>query len=203
MLKVGLTGGIGSGKSYISAFFVQLGIPVYNSDDRAKVLMNQSEAVKNDIIKLFGRNAYENKELNKKFIASKVFKDSELLQKLNNIVHPAVSKDFLGWSNIQSKENPPFILKEAAILFESGAYKNLDKNILVIAPETIRIKRVMDRDGTSEHEVRNRIKNQASTDDLIPLADFLIRNDDKKLILPQIISIYNNLVKEWQNTVNG
>lgn len=203
MLKVGLTGGIGSGKSFISDIFSHLSIPVYNSDIRAKYLMNNVAEIKKDIAILFGNEAYLNEQLNNKYIAKKVFCDSTLLSKLNHIVHPAVLDDFNSWYKVQNTKNLPFVLKEAAILFESGTYKDMDKNILVIASEKLRIKRVMYRDGISEDEVKVRIKNQSSTEELIPLTDFIIKNDDKELILPQIINIYNKLVKEWQNTVNG
>jgi dephospho-CoA kinase len=203
MLKVGLTGGIGSGKSFISDIFTHLGIPVYNSDDRAKYLMNYSEKIKKEIKKLFGNDSYYDNQLKTKSIAAKVFNDSSLLFKLNQIVHPAVYSDFHAWCKKQNKVNTPFVLKEAAILFESGAYKHMDKNILVTAPQKLRIERVMNRDGVSEDEVKIRIKNQSSAEELMPLADFILKNDDKELILPQIINIYNKLVKEWRNTVNG
>ncbi len=195
MLKIGLTGGIGSGKSFVCNLFAQLGIPIYNSDERGKYLMANSHEVKEAILNLLGKEAYKDGALNRNHIASVVFNDPKLLNKLNNIVHPAVFKDFNHWCSIQEKENPAFILKEAAILFESGAYKKLDKIILITAPEHVRIERVMERDGISEDAVRNRIKNQTPTEDLIPLTDFIIRNDDKELILPQIICIYNKLVK--------
>jgi dephospho-CoA kinase len=202
MLKIGLTGGIGSGKSFVSHIFSRLGIPVYDSDKRGKWLMNHNPDVKNRIIRLLGTMSYLNGELNRKFISGKVFNNKELLTGLNQIVHPSVENDFRDWCTQQNTKNA-FVIQEAAILFESGAYKNMDYIILVTAPEELRIKRVMERDNISKTEVQNRIKNQFPTEKLMPLADFIIQNNDKELILPQIIYIYQKLVKEWQNMVNG
>lgn len=202
MLKIGLTGGIGSGKSFVCHIFSHLGIPIYNSDERGKWLMNHDTDLKNKIISLFGPTAYLNDELNRKFIAEKVFNNKGLLAGLNQIVHPSVAIDFKEW-HTQQNTKASFVIQEAAILFESGAYKNMDHVILVTAPEELRIHRVMQRDNISRIEVQNRIKNQYPTEKLKPLADFIIQNDDKELILPQIIDIYQKLVKEWQNMVNG
>lgn len=203
MLKIGLTGGIGSGKSYIANIFLHLDVPVYNADDRAKELMNNSPEVKSKILSLIGKEAYVNNQLNRKYIASIIFKNKDLLNKINSIVHPAVASDFNHWCEHMEKLKNKFVIEEAAILFESGAYKKMDKNILVVAPEPLRIKRVMERDNLTEKEVNNRINNQQSTDELEALADFIIINDNKTLILPQIVNIYQNINTEWQSTENG
>ncbi len=202
MLKIGLTGGIGSGKSFVGHIFSRLGVPVYDSDKRGKWLMGHDPNLRNKIILLLGPMAYLNDGPNRKFIAEKVFNNKTLLAGLNQIVHPSVADDFRDWYSKQNTKSA-FVIQEAAILFESGAYKNMDHIILVTAPEEIRIKRVMERDNISGTEVLNRIKNQAPTEKLQPLADFIIQNNDKELILPQVIDIYQKLVKEWQNMVNG
>lgn len=174
MKIVGLTGGIGSGKSTVAKFFEQNQIPVYNSDWEAKKLMNEDEIVKNQIIELFGENAYQNNQLNRKFIADQVFVNKELLAQLNQIVHPAVQQHFLNWVNSQ---NSDFVVKEAAILFESGAYKSCDFVVTVAADEEIRIQRVIQRDEISPDEVKNRIQNQWSDAQRMEHSDFVIYNN--------------------------
>ncbi len=194
MKKIGLTGGIGSGKSFIAQIFTHLGVPVYNSDERAKYLMNNSKSLFKEISSLIGPEAYKEGEIDRKHIASIVFSDPYKLKRLNQIVHPAVAIDFKEWTQKQIQVKAPFVIKEAAILFESGAYKSMDSSILVTAPEKIRIKRVVERDHLSELEVRNRIKNQLSTEKVMSLADYIIDNDGKKLILPQIIKIFQKTI---------
>lgn len=201
MLKVGLTGGIGSGKTYISEIFKRLNIPIYNADIQAKYLMNNSVQLIHQIKELFGNQSYIHGELNRKHISNLVFKDRDLLKRLNAIVHPAVNDDFTVWC--QSQEQKPYILKEAAILFESNSHKDLYKTILVTAPDNVRIKRVCERDNCSPEEVTSRINNQWATEKLAALADFIINNDDKQLILPQIIKIDSKLKNKWENLGNG
>ena len=150
---IGITGGIGAGKSIVSKVFETLGIPKYDADTRAKWLMNNNQKLVDSIRKLFGNNAYQNGELDRKFIASKAFEDKTLLEQLNQLVHPAVSKDFTEWAN---QHHTPYLLKEAALIFETGSYKDLDKIITVTAAEPIRIQRVMKRDGRSEEQVKCR-----------------------------------------------
>jgi dephospho-CoA kinase len=201
MIKIGLTGGIGSGKTTISKIFQILGAPVYYADDRSKFLLNSVPELINAVIKLFGKNAYDNNILNRKYIASVAFTDAEMLNKLNQIIHPAVEKDFIDWCSLHSQKK--YIIKEAAILFESNAYRLMDKNILITAPIETRIIRVIARDGSSRNEVEKRMVNQWPAEKLIPLADYVICNDDKTLILPQIIDIDKKIRIEWQNLVNG
>lgn len=174
MKIIGLTGGIGSGKSLVSKYFESKGFPVYNSDDKAKEIMFSNSQLKSEIIELLGENSYVNNQLNRKFIASKVFSNKDLLQKLNQLVHPKVQHDFLDWT---INQNANFCIKEAAILFESGAYKNCDLIILVTANDEIRIKRVMQRDNCSKEEVVSRMKTQWNEEDKKPLSNFIIYNN--------------------------
>lgn len=192
MLKIGITGGIGVGKSTVSQLFKTLGVPVYNSDERAKWLMNHDHDLKVKIKKLLGDNAYKNnEEVNREVIATKVFNDEALLNQLNELVHPAVKKDYLDWST--SILNNKYSLKESALLFETGMYKELDKNILVVAPLHLRIGRVMKRDGISQELVEQRIKNQLPEEEKIPLADFIIYNDESTSLIEQVLTIHQQI----------
>lgn len=201
MLKIGLTGGIGSGKTYVAEVFSKIGIPVYEADIRAKSIMRHSQRVKETLFHLFGKNAYIGSEPNNKYIASKVFNDKSLLDKLNNTIHPAVNEDFEQWCKSTSQAR--YIIKEAAILFQTDSYKSLDKIIAVSAPINVRIKRAMARDGATEKKIKDRITNQLPTEKINTLADFVVNNDGKSLILPQIIQIDNIIINEWQNLGSG
>lgn len=194
MKIVGLTGGIGSGKTTISKWFSEQGIPVYNSDNEAKRLMNESTEIKQELIELFGKDAYLNNELNRKFISAKVFENKNLLEQLNQIVHPEVFNDFKTW--IQN-QNAPFVVKEAAILFESGSYHDCDYIVSVVAEEEIRIQRVMDRDGVSIEQVQNRIKNQWTDNLRIINSDYIIRNNESlDELKEEFEKVYNKLLKK-------
>lgn len=186
MITVGLTGGIGSGKSTVAKVFLAMGIPVYNSDDRAKKLMTESIEVVNSVKNLFGDDIYENNQLNRQKLASIVFNNKEKLGQLNGIVHPAVAKDFAHW---KAEQKSYFVVKEAAILFEIGAYKELDYNILVTAPVDTRIERTIKRDNTTKEEVLSRMKNQWEEKQKIPLANFIIDNSGEKLVIPQVLEV--------------
>ena len=175
MLKVGLTGGIGSGKSTVAKMFMDLGIPVYDSDKEAKELMVTSEKVRAAIIELLGNSAYNSEGLDRSYIADKVFKDSELLKKLNGIVHPAVREHFLNWAK---KQKSPYVVQETALIFENDAQDKYDCTILVTAPLNSRIQRVVQRDGTSEKAVKDRMNNQLEDSHKKKLADFNIENLD-------------------------
>jgi len=170
---VGLTGGIGSGKSTVGAMFQKLGVPIYNSDLEAKKLMASSEKIKKDIEALLGKDSYVDGELNKDYIAKIVFRDKTLLQGLNNIVHPAVRRHFKNWCK---RQKAAYVIQEAAIIFENGNQKFYDKIILVTAPRNIRIQRVVDRDGINADAVRQRIDNQWPDKDKEKLSDFIIEN---------------------------
>lgn len=196
MLKVGITGGIGSGKSIICQVFKALQVPVYNADEHAKIIVETDPNIKSRIIKIFGEQSYTGSTYNRKYIAEKVFNNKLLLEKLNKIVHPAVANDFSNWIK---KFKFPYVIEEAAILFESGAHEKMDKIIVVEAPEELRIKRIRKRDGLKEEEIRFRVQNQWSTDKLVALADWVINNNDKILVLPQILHLHNKLTKNSEN----
>lgn len=195
MLKVGITGGIGSGKTTICKIFEVLGIPIYYSDDRAKQLMITNAAIREGIIELFGNNAYTEGQLNRKHIAKLAFSKPELLQKLNGIVHPAVGHDTLVWQREQEKKGAPYSIKEAALIFESNSHKQLDKVITVIAPENIRIERVVNRDGRSENEIRKIIAKQIPDEEKIELSDYIIYNDGKRSIIQQVWNLHQQLLE--------
>lgn len=195
MHKVGLTGGIGSGKSYISKIFQELGVPVYEADPEARRLMQDDDELKTKIGKLFGEQAYAGQSLNRSFISQKVFKDKKLLAALNALVHPAVHEDFLRWADAQ-KNNFHYVIKEAAVLIESGGNEAMDVNILVIADEATRIERVMKRDELSEEEVRDRISMQMSDAEKKKYADIIIYNEKGSMILQQIVDLHQKLMKK-------
>jgi len=193
MLKIGLTGGIGSGKTIISNIFKTLAIPVYNADDRAKILMISNELLLNKLKIEFGENIIVNGELDRKKLASIVFTSKDKIKRINAIVHPFVKDDFEIWANLHLSYK--YIIQEAAILIESGHYKNIDKIICVYAPEELRINRIINRDKITREEIIFRIKNQMDDEEKKKMADFVIYNDDKQLVLPQILSIHNQLIK--------
>jgi dephospho-CoA kinase len=187
MIKIGITGGIGSGKSTACKVFRVLGIPVFEADSVAKQLMNTDVEIRARLIDLFGSPVYfPDQTINRKFLAGIVFNNASLLAKLNEIVHPAVRNSFEVW---QREQQSPYILHEAAILFESGFYKMMDKTITIATNEAERIERVMKRDRITEEQVRQRILNQWTDEQRIKLADFVISNNDNELIIPQIVEI--------------
>ncbi len=194
MIKVGITGGIGSGKTTICRLFELLGIPVYYSDDESKQLLDSNMDVKAGIVKTFGNDLLsESGLIDKKKLASLVFNNKEALEKLNSIVHPAVRAHFENWLNQHSAQK--YILKEAAILFESNAYKRVDKIITVTAPAEMKISRAMHRDKISREQVEHRMMNQISDEKKINRSEFVIYNDEQKLLIPQVINIHNQLNK--------
>lgn len=175
MKTIGLTGGIGSGKTTVARMFEEYGIPVYIADEEAKELMHTSDVIRKELQQLLGDKLYKNGELNRKYMADKIFNDEMLLEKVNQIVHPRVEEHFQEW---KKEHQAPYCIKEAAILFENGGYKRCDKTILVIANEEERIERVMKRDGVERELVLERMKNQWSDAKKIPLADYILKNDD-------------------------
>ena len=194
MLKVGITGGMGSGKTTVCKIFQVLGIPVYFADDRAKQLMTTDNTVKQKIISIFGTDAYlADGALNRKLISDLAFQDPHKLTQLNEAVHPAVLKDSESWHNAQ--ENVPYTLKEAALLFESGSYKFLDKVITVVAPLEVRIKRITKRDNTTREAVLDRIRQQMPDDEKIPLSDYVVQNDGSESLIQQVLDIHADLLK--------
>ncbi|WP_424962419.1 dephospho-CoA kinase [Ekhidna sp.] len=190
---VGITGGIGSGKTTVCKIFETMGARTYYADDRAKWLMENDDQLIKNIKALFGEEAYREDKLDRKHIASMAFKDDSLLEQLNGLVHPAVSHDVVKW--IDENQDARLLLKEAALLFETGSYKALDKNILVTAPEDIRILRVVSRDShRSEQDVKNIIENQMKDEEKRPLADFVIENDGNQSVIKQVMNIYEELI---------
>jgi dephospho-CoA kinase len=190
MVRVGLTGGIGSGKSTVAHVFEILGIPVYYADKEAKRLMNEDPEIRKEVIKHFGEEAYADNLINRRFIAEIVFKDKEKLQLLNSLVHPitiARAEEWMRW------HQTPYVIKEAALIFESGSQETLDYVIGVSAPLNIRIQRTMKRDEVSREEVMNRMRNQIQETIKMRLCDFVIRNDDQHLVLPQVLALHEKL----------
>ena len=187
---IGLTGGIGSGKSRVVALFSTLGVPCYIADVEAKRLMNNQLEVKAAIVNLFGEQAYVDGDLNRSYLSQIVFANPEKLKALNAIVHPAVAKDFSVWVE---QQKTPFVIKEVAILFETGGYKNVDKTVLITAPETIRIERVMLRDGVTAEEVKARMRNQWTDAQREPLADFVIDNSNWEETAEEVKKLYHTL----------
>ncbi len=189
-MLIGLTGGIGSGKTTVASMFESLGVPVYNSDDRAKELMNTSEELIPEIIALLGDEAYIDGRLNKSYIALKVFSDKSYLDRLNAIVHPAVREDFHQWAREQTT---PYVIQEAAILYENDAYHNFDRMILVTAPKELRLARVMHRDQVPEDNILARMNHQWEDAKKIPLADFVIENLELTHTASQVKNIHEKL----------
>ena len=175
MIKVGLTGGIGSGKTTVSNFLLDYGIPVYNSDTQGKTLMNTNLELKNDIVSIFGESVYENGILNTNLLSSIVFRDSKKIEQLNNLVHPKVADNFKQW--IGKNNNQPILVKEAAILIESRAYLNMDKIILVVSQKSTRINRVSKRDNSDLESIEKRINHQLTDNEKIKYADYIIENN--------------------------
>ena len=190
MKIVGVTGGIGAGKSTVCEVINEMGYPVYNADFRAKQLINTSPDLVASIRTAFGENIYGDQGVDRAALAEIVFNDKRQLEKLNALVHPAVAIDFTKWV---SEQNSAIVFKEAAILFESGAHKGVDESVLVSAPEQLRVDRVMKRDGVLESSVRERMDNQWSEGKKRGMADHIIINDGQTLIIPQI----NALFKLW------
>ncbi len=187
-LKIGITGGIGAGKSIICNIFKVLGVPVYNADQEAKNIMHKSKEVRSSLVTEFGEAVYTDKgELDRKFLAAQVFGSEERLKILNGIVHPAVIKDAEDWAEQQQFA---YSLKEAALLFESGSYTKLDYTILVTAPEDVRIARVVGRDYITAEQVKERISKQMTDEEKVVLADFVIINDGVQALLPQVLALH-------------
>jgi dephospho-CoA kinase len=190
-LLVGITGGIGSGKSTVAKVFEILGIPVYYADDRAKWLMSNNPELKSEISKAFGSQSYFNGILNRSYLAETVFSDSEKVAKINSLVHPVVALDFKEWA-IEQKS--PYVLKEAALIFETEGHKHLDAVINVSSPLRVRISRIMMRDPhRSEEQINHIIDQQLPDETKNELAEFVIKNVDNKLLIPQILKVHEQL----------
>lgn len=193
MLKVGITGGIGSGKTTVCRIFEVFGIPVFYADTVAKEVMFSDAVLVEAVKSAFGKTAYSDTgELNKKYLADIVFQDANELEKLNALVHPAVFRAFDNWA--ASHQNAPYIMKEAALLFESGSYKMCDASILVTAPVDLKIARVTRRDNVSAQAVQLRMDKQFSDEKKLEMADFIVVNDEQQLLIPQVLNLHKHFL---------
>ncbi len=192
MKYVGLTGGIGSGKSTVGKIFKVLGVPVYNADLEGRRLSDSHAAIIDGLTSLFGDDIYRNGVLQRAVLANHVFNNSVLLQKVNAIIHPVIEDHFKIWAS--QYVHLPYVVKEAAILVENGGYERVDHLILVMAPEPIRIRRVMRRDGVTLAQVQARINNQMTDDEKLKYANSVIYCDEHQLVIPQVINIHNKLI---------
>lgn len=192
MLKVGLTGGIGSGKSTVARIFELLDIPVYYADAAAKTIMNEDEKLKTAILTHFGKEAYTDGHLNRKYLSSAVFAHPEKLELLNSLVHPATIVAAERW---MQQQRSPYVIKEAALIFESGSQEGLDIVIGVFAPAQLRVLRTMNRDNISREGVLKRMSNQIDDGLKMKLCDFVIYNDEQQLLLPQVLALHERLLQ--------
>ena len=195
MIIVGLTGGIGSGKTTVAKQFMDLGISVYIADEEAKNLMNTSRGIKRKLIQLFGEEAYINNQLNKPFIANIIFSDKTYLQKMNDIVHPQVAKHFNKWL---LKQNTPYIIKEVAILFENDGHKQCDYVITVVAPKELRMKRLLKRDNMTKEKIEAIMNNQWTDEQKVKLSQFVITNTELENTKKQVLKIHQQILKSLQ-----
>ena len=186
MKRIGITGGIGAGKSLVAEIIKAMGYPVYNSDERAKELTESNPKIQAGLIHLFGEEIYQNGTLNKFALAQAIFSDESLREKVNALIHPIVREDLNLWSLAQ---NNSLVFNESAILFETGSFKNFDAIILVYAPEELRIKRIMKRDNCSENEVLKRMNSQFSDEEKYQLTEFRVLNDEQTPLLKQVEQI--------------
>ncbi len=191
MRIIGLTGGIGSGKSTVSKMFMELGIPVYDSDSEAKNLMEHSANLKAAIKQLLGKDAYKEGKLNRAYIAAKVFNDTDLLKRLNGIVHPAVREHFMEWAK---KQSTPYVVQETALIFENDSQDQYDHTILVTAPKDLRVQRVIDRDGVDRKAVLERMKNQMDDAEKKAMANFCIENVDLETTRKTVKELHTKLM---------
>jgi len=191
VLRIGVTGGIGSGKSTVCAVFSQLGIPVYSADSAAKRLMREDAALRSEILEAFGPQSYSGTEPNRAFLAAAVFGNPEKREILNQLVHPAVFKDFEHWC---AQQHAPYVIKEAAIMFESGSYKQVHEVVAVTAPLELRIQRVMERDGSSREEILKRIQAQMPQEEVVKRAHDVINNDGTHSLIRQVVGLHRQFL---------
>ncbi len=192
MLKIGLTGGIGSGKSYVAAKFEKLGIPIYFADKEAKKLMNSNKVLKLEIKQLLGQESYHrNGRLNRAFVATKIFSESGFLAKINKLVHPAVKQDFYNWAEEQKSL---YVIEESAIIYEHGMQTNFDKTILVVANKSLRLKRLKKRDGSTDEQIKSRMKKQWTDAKKTKLADFIVENNEIDSLEDKVNTIHQAIL---------
>jgi dephospho-CoA kinase len=199
MLKIGLTGGIGSGKTTVAHIFEVLGIPVYYADDAAKQLMNEDEHLKQQIITHFGKESYVDGNLNRSYLSAVVFSDAEKTKLINSIIHPATIANAELW---MSKQTAPYAIKEAALIFEAAAEKQLDLVIGIKSPLPIRMQRVMQRDNITEEAVLARMQKQMNEEEKMSRCDFVVVNDEKELLIPQVVALYEKLLANLERVHN-
>ena len=192
MFKVGVTGGIGSGKSLVCSIFRNLEIPVYEADREARRIIAEDPEIREELIHRFGAKTFKNSILDRKFLAERIFSDSEARSFVNGLVHPRVWLDFRNW---MLEQPGPYVVEEAALLFESGAWKEMDFNILVMAREEIRIERIMRRDAIKRRDVMARLASQIDPEEAAKLADFRIKNDESEFVIPQVLNA-DRLIRE-------
>lgn len=200
MVQVGLTGGIGSGKSTVAQIFEVLGIPVYYADIEAKRLMNENASIRSAIVGAFGEQSYRDNSLDRKYISSIVFSDPTKLELLNSIVHPATRNDSEEW---MGRQTTPYAIHEAALIFEASVHERLDKVIGVSSPIELRLSRTMQRDGTSREEVLKKMSRQLDEETKMSRCDFLIFNDEQHPLIPQVIALHEKLIQLSKQLMNG
>lgn len=191
-LKIGITGGIGSGKSTVAKVFEVLGIPVYYADEAARRVMNEDEEVRKQIIQHFGPTSYKNNQLDRAYIAGQVFNNKQKLELMNSLVHPATIRDSENW---MQRQTTPYAIKEAAIIFESGTQDQYDYIIGVTAPVSLRVLRAMKRDGSTREQVLSRMEKQIQDVIKMRLCDFVIYNDEQQAIIPQVITLHERFMQ--------
>jgi len=192
MFQVGLTGGIGSGKTLVCNVLEKLGVAVYYADSEARRLMEQDPGLVRGILELFGEEAYLGGALNRSLLAERVFGNEQLLKRLNALVHPVVRGDYTSW--VARQKESPYVVEEAAILFESGADRWLDMTVMVYAPVAVRISRVMERDGVTREQVLMRMGHQMNDEQKRDKADLVITNDGNEMLLPQIAEVHQQIL---------
>lgn len=188
---VGLTGGIGSGKTTVAAIFAALGVPVYEADSASKELIDTDRNLQQQLTELLGSDIVEDGKINRPLMAARIFNDASLLSQANALIHPAVARDFKRWyrQNLDST----YVIREAAILFESGSYRDCEKVVVVTAPEEMRIERVMKRSGISRAQVMERMQNQWPEEEKLSRADYVIYNDHTQSVIKQVLAIHENI----------
>ena len=193
MFKVGITGGIGSGKSVICNVFQNLGIPVFQADIEARKLMSKNENIRTGLLDYFGEQVFKDEQLDRKYLGNRIFSDQDARTYVNSLVHPAVRVDFIRW--VQKQGRTPYVIEEAALLFETGAWKELDYNILIDAAVETRIARVIHRDGINRAEVLARMSSQMDPLKAREFADFIIRNNVNDFVIPQVLRV-DKIIRE-------
>ena len=196
MLQIGITGGIGSGKSTVAAIFRSLGIPVYDADSHAKALMTTDGILKDLIQKEFGTLSFTEKgQLNRQYLAKEVFPNPEKLKRLNQLVHPRVAEDYVDWVNTKSSGSVSYVIKEAALLYDSGSDQMLDQVVVVTAPKELRKQRIRERDRRSDFEIEEIMKRQMPQEEMAEKADHVVINDGKQLVIPQVLNLHDFFLK--------